>query len=337
MASGEEHFQQLLQALREGEPWNRRANAASALGYLENPRAFEPLLAALDDPCTLVRAQALLALAELRDRRALGPLLATLAYAHANPLEVWAFEAVYGLAALGGKQAIDAVLGAAQHPSLAMRLRVFRVLGERKIKRAVPLLIAALQDNPEPFGRQAAASALQQIGDPAAIEPLIAALEDPANRRIAVYLLSALGYFGDPRAVPVILDQLQSESTDTVCFAARALGQIGDGRAVAPLLGLLEHGQTGQPAWVRPFAAEALGRLGDDRAFAPLLDALHDEDADLRVAAAEGLGHLGDSRALPALQHAQRDPGYTEEGLTVKRAARQAIRQIKRANPSPAP
>ena len=169
---------------------------------------------------------------------------------------------MYGLAALGGKRAIDAVLGAAHHPSLAMRLRVFRVLGQGKIKRAVPLLIAALQDDPEPSGRQAAASALQQIGDRVAIEPLIAALEDLANRRIAVYLLSALGDFGDPRAVPVILDLLQSESTDIVCFAASALGQIGDDRAFAPLLDILEHGQTGKPAWVRPFAAEALGRVG---------------------------------------------------------------------------
>ena len=32
MEPGEEHFQQLLQALKEGEPWNRRANAASDLG-----------------------------------------------------------------------------------------------------------------------------------------------------------------------------------------------------------------------------------------------------------------------------------------------------------------
>ena len=58
MEPGNEHFQQLLLALKQGDPWNMRANAARDLGYLEDPRAVEPLLAALDDPCTLVRAEA---------------------------------------------------------------------------------------------------------------------------------------------------------------------------------------------------------------------------------------------------------------------------------------
>jgi HEAT repeat protein len=84
-----------------------------------------------------------------------------------------------------------------------------------------------------------AASALGEIGDTRAVEPLIAALQDqvPVVREWAA---QALGEIGDARAVEPLIAALQDEDPDVRKIAAGALGQIRDARAVEFLLAALE-------------------------------------------------------------------------------------------------
>ena len=102
----------------------------------------------------------------------------------------------------------------------------------------------------------AAASALGELKDGRAVEPLVAVLKD--------------GYY------------LQRET------AARALGEIGDARAVAPLVAVLGDDYS----TVRGAASQALVRIGA-HAVEPLVAALKDSDSDVRVAAAQGLAGIG--------------------------------------------
>jgi HEAT repeat protein len=102
---------------------------------------------------------------------------------------------------------------------------------------AVGPLGLALRD---PYGMvgKAAAGALGQIGDRAAVEPLIAAFDDKdKNVRQAAAL--ALGQIGDPRAIEPLSAAIQDRKKLMWEAAAGALGQIRDPRVVDPLIAAL--------------------------------------------------------------------------------------------------
>ena len=154
-------------------------------------------------------------------------------------------------------------------------------------KGDVPGLIRALGYEKDSAVRQAAATALGQIRNADAVEPLIVNLRDPdvAARQAAA---TALGQIGDARAVePLVrLAALNDADPDVRNAAAKALVTLGPG-AVKPLITALRS----RAAEVRQ-AAEALGQIGLP-AIQLLVDALGEQDADLRSAAADALGKLG--------------------------------------------
>lgn len=124
--------------------WDVRTGAAKALGELGDPRAVEPLMAALADSDSVgVRQTAAEALGLLGDPRAVEPLIRAL-----GDGEGWVANAAA------------------------------EALGKLGDPRAIEPLIRALGD-PLVYFRSAAAKALAKLGDPRAVEPLVRALGDP--------------------------------------------------------------------------------------------------------------------------------------------------------------
>lgn len=160
--------------------------------------------------------------------------------------------------------------------------------------RAVEPLIAALRDNV--WVRRAAAEALVKIGAPA-VEPLIAALGDK-DSDIREAAAEVLGAIGDTRAVEPLIAALRDWDKDVREAAAVALGKIGDPRAVEPLIAALRDEQLGN---VRRAAVEALGRIGDPCAVEPLITAIRDENSIVREAAAEALVKIGAPAVEPLI------------------------------------
>ena len=68
----------LIKALGYKKDWEVRWDAARALGEIKDPRAVEPLSAALKDENEYVRKAAAYALGEIKDPRAVEPLIAAL-------------------------------------------------------------------------------------------------------------------------------------------------------------------------------------------------------------------------------------------------------------------
>ena len=139
--------------------------------------------------------------------------------------------------------------------------------GDRRA--ATPALVSLLKEGPKV--RAAAALALGEFGDPAAVKPLMEAVDlrlggerlaetHDANRRIA----EALGRLRSREAVPVLLKLARSPDGFTQVAAVDALGEVGDPAAVQTLSALA----TGDD--VEPFTSKkallALGRIGDARA-----------------------------------------------------------------------
>ncbi|MEE9233992.1 MAG: HEAT repeat domain-containing protein [Candidatus Acidoferrales bacterium] len=170
-----------------------RLDATRELKRASDPGVVELLLTALEEVDPEAVANAAYALGELQDPRAVEPL---------------------AVVVRGGRPNSDGWT----------RLRVFP-----------HEMFSALQDT----AKVEAATALGQIGDPRAVEPLVEVLQDEPSkvRRAAA---QALGTLGAVRALEPLLAALEDESPDVRREAAKALGHIGDPRAVERLVALAE-------------------------------------------------------------------------------------------------
>ena len=120
-----------------------QTEATIALGRLGDSSVVESLIQILDQASVPRRRDAILALGGLRDPRAFGPLVET----QQNEVSHY-----------------------------FLRLSAAQALGRLGDPRALPILIAALQDR-HAWVRQAAIESLAALGDPAAIGPLEAMLQ----------------------------------------------------------------------------------------------------------------------------------------------------------------
>ena len=126
--------------------------------------------------------------------------------------EVW--QQLQRVKQVAQRRDIDALLAALDSPTrsgiLSVRGRAARYLGELRAQRAVPALVALLEDERYDV-RLAAARALGRIGDPSAVPALIAALDDP-DRGVRMNVAPSLGQIGDPSAVPALERALERET-----------------------------------------------------------------------------------------------------------------------------
>jgi len=167
---------------------------------------------------------------------------------------------------------------------------------------AVGPLIAALDVSRNvSCKRQEAASALGQIGDARAVEPLIAALND-SKSDVRLAAADALAKIGDARAVQPLIAALY-----TTHGAAEALVKIGT-PAVEPLIAALKMPRRTMKEWlmrdvdfrVHREALAALVEIGTP-AVEPLIAALKHSESDVRKAAVHALQEIGDARAVEPL------------------------------------
>ncbi|MHB8420071.1 MAG: HEAT repeat domain-containing protein [Myxococcales bacterium] len=145
----------------------------------------------------------------------------------------------------------------------------------RKMKDAADgdKIAADLKDD-DPRVKQAAAEALGDLGDKAAVGDLVDALDfsvgggsdretrsaNEANRAIAI----ALGQLGDRKASPALMKLLHSRDHYVILAAVEALGLLHETQAVEPLMAIATDDN--QEPFIAKKAIMALGRIGDPRA-----------------------------------------------------------------------
>ena len=155
--------------------------------------------------------------------------------------------------------------------------------------------------------RFAAACALSDAQDAAALPELTAALQDDHRRQEA---LSAIMSLGDAAAVPEVAKLFEQESLGDFdrTLAAAALARFGDSRGGAHLVSRIES-----DADDRPIAAEWAGRLGVQEAIPALTDVAESEGDAARGAAVRALGRLKAPGAEDRLLRLAGDPGAPED------------------------
>jgi HEAT repeat protein len=140
-------------------------------------------------------------------------------------------------------------------------------------KAAVPFLVKILEEKQHPRARAAAALALGESGDPAAIDPLMKAIDTGAKDRDAIEMdrrmAEALGALKAVQAVE-LLGKLTTFPDGFVQVAAvDALGAIGD-KAAIDVLTVVALDPAGE-AFTSKKATLALGRIGDPKSMPDII------------------------------------------------------------------
>jgi HEAT repeat protein len=300
----------LIQLLRTESPGSRvQKSAMWALAEIGGP-AVESLIEALRDENRSVRERAANALGEIRDTRAVQPLI------HALEDEYWPVRkaAVIALGIIGDAGAVEPLLEALQDDEGPVRKAA-----EEWLHKLGWELDGSVSPAPPDVDAMAA------TGN---VEGLIGALSYERDRKVREAAAEALGNIGDPAAVEPLISLLgDSHSTAFVWpnpAAVEALAKIG-APAVEPLIGVLDTGKWADhpgSAEIRAGAADALGEIGDPQAIGVLLRCLWDNIPAVRSSAASALGKIGEPAVLRLIEILEL------HGRHAPIAAAQALRQI---------
>ncbi|MEK7857732.1 MAG: HEAT repeat domain-containing protein [Elusimicrobiota bacterium] len=255
-------------------------------------------------------AAVILALGRLEDEKAVEPLIAALDYLTTQGLQgelpprlqALRNSAVEALGAIGGDRAKATLSGLLGDGDEAVVAAAVRGLGRSRDKRSLDQLI-------ELAGRggalaQAVFEALGRIADAKALPVLQRGLasEKPLERLPAAYALALMRRPGE-EVLEAALEP-GSDGDKPGILAAYYLTKLDRAAGLDHLIMLLQA--DGNPS--QALAAESLGKAGNPKAALALTEQLGSEDPAVRLVAVRALGQLGGKRAVQALQRAKNDP-----------------------------
>jgi len=151
--------------------------------------------------------------------------------------------------------------------------------------------------------------------EPGAREEVRALFADADEGPMKRYLSLVLGYTKDTQAIPLLVEELESQSSESRIYALWSLGTIGDTAAREPLVVALQDSDPG----IRKTAAYALSGLGDPTLVDHLAPLLNDTAVDVRWNAALAMAELGSDSSYEVLeqmvdrQFTDQIPGITPE------------------------
>jgi len=207
-----------------------------------------------------------------------------------------------GEALAGAKGAgVDALVRGCYNDDGKLRENVLGNMGAEAMRVAIEPALYNLKPI-DGSKKGAAIKALGLIGARVAVPEIIPFLQDKDNREAAV---TALGQIGDPRAVEPILATMTETEKRYRNAAILALRRIGR-PAFAALVRELRSGEVLE----RRAAAAALVGSSSPRVTGALAAALGDSDSEVRASAALALGWQGNVEAVASLIQALSDPAW---------------------------
>lgn len=143
-----------------------------------------------------------------------------------------------------------------------------RLLGQARIRAAVPSLMSAFRSQSEDVA-ESIADSLGEIGDALAVPLLCTAID---ARFVSIAAVDALGRIDDPRSLGTLMRALRSSSDELRIASARSLGLVrrrsrhahpAEQRAAAMVVPSLREALTDDVTHVRVNAALSLWTLGE--------------------------------------------------------------------------
>lgn len=295
----------LIALAKPGSKLRLRQAAVDSLGEIADARANDALLRILEQGPNALRHASANALMYIGSPDIIDRLLTMVRDERAEH-RVYALRAMAGiLRARKHPKARDFLLQMGAEGARELSLTAIDGLGAMSDKEAVPGLMNLLAA--DAHRQRAAATALGNINDPRAVEPLAATLR-ARDDRVSSAAAWALGKLGDKRVIESLIKASKRRGWATVINASAALATLASDAQIEPLTSLLHH----QNRLVRANAATGLGRVLSGRADkCPAKScaelgkrAREDESPLVRMAAIRALSVIGTDRE--ALEHARK-------------------------------
>ncbi|KAF3884893.1 MULTISPECIES: HEAT repeat domain-containing protein [Nostocales] len=290
------------------------ALAAQKLGELGDRRAVEPLLQALKDRSSEVRAKAIEALVKLGANQAVDPLIACL-----QDSDFFVrVKAAWGLAELGDVKAIEPLIEALRQENQSTACSaIATALGKFADPRAIAPLIEVLRSNGQNLTnafsfhrvRVSLVNALSLIEDSKTTNALVEVLRDRQSLlqaqgsswqeliQVTQLCVKTLLKRQHSELMEILTQLLQDSERDIRSHTLLALAYISD----AQIVDLLILGLADDDVLLRQAAIQSLGERRDLRAVEPLIRLLKDVNADVRLEVIQALENLNDLRVVDAL------------------------------------
>lgn len=270
-----------------------RAEAATALGKTNDPRAVKPLETALKDTDGHLR-----------------------------------IAAIEALGHLGQKESGDALLALVRDENHLARAAAVEALGRIGDARVVEIIGKSLLKDDSWDVRRISVETLGRIGDAQASKHLWQALIKDTDHDVRQSAAQVLGKLRDPHSIGALVLALKDENSSVRLAAKAALRMIDQQWEISPqaesVLPELEAAARDPEYWVAQSAADTLAKIKDarqralenaakadkerlPRGMSILVDLLGDFDRDVRLASAEALGRMNDFKAIPSLVKAMDD------------------------------
>ena len=227
-----------------------------------------------------------------------------------------------------GKAAVPSLCRAlSEHDSVTVRRAAAKTLTLIEDPRALPVLLKALLNDPDPVVQGSAVGAMAAVGAEA-IDGLLEVLINPNSTAMQLGLASWGLAFVGARAPEALRNAATSDHAAIRCAAIAALGDQIQSLDDSEAKGLVEQGLKDSDRDVRAEAATLLGKLHNPAWAAPLLEPmLNDPEGQVRKNAALSLMKLQATASRPAL-----DIRLSQEDQTdVQAVLKLAINQLNQA------
>jgi len=280
-----------------------RVTAAGAIVRLHALTSFPVSTAGLRDERTSVRRLTAAALCQIADKAAESPLIDALR----DDDERVRMEVAQALGPMscGTAAAMPSVIETLHDPSVSVRDRAARVLGQFADPVVVTHLVQALKD-PDWHVRAAAADSLGGWvkKEPSAIAPLIAVLQGDEYALVRDRAADSLALPEDETSINALVEAIVSDNRDARYHAAKAITKSRATSAIPKLLTRRDH----TDPEVRLKIFEVVGGIGGTDQVPVLLEATSDADPNVRIAAIDALRRLRERGAVKVLIERLNDP-----------------------------
>lgn len=209
----------LIATFRNTDDRRIKFHTINALDQSNDPRVIDIFLEALTIRDDLIRKYAAYGLAKFKDKRAVDPLLKLVTSRDGYRNEV-ADASAWALAKIGDTRALRPIFRA-MVAEIIWVPDALKEFGEPAVK----LLLSGLNAK-NPKRRSAAATALGEIRETKAVEPLIDLLQSEPDGDVRSSIAFALGFIGDKRAMDVLTNTLHDPHEFTRAQASRALDSL---------------------------------------------------------------------------------------------------------------
>lgn len=202
-----------------------------------------------------------------------------------------------------GKAAVPSLCRAlSEHDSVTVRRAAAKTLTLIEDPRALPVLLQALLNDPDPVVQGSAVGAMAAVGEEA-IDQFLQVLIHPESTAMQLGLASWGLAFVGARAPEALRKAATSEHPEIRCAAIAALGDQIQSLDDTEAKSLVEEGLSDQDRDVRAEAATLLGKLHNPGWAAPLLEPmLMDSEGQVRKNAALSLMKLQAKSSVGALE-----------------------------------